>query len=195
VIRRAASVFVLVALPAATVAVIAAGLVTPGYDPVTTTISRLAIPASPAAIVVDAAIAGTGAACLALALAVTTGRPALVQAGFGFLAAALIHLDPASAMTTAVHRASSGIAVLGLAVAALQLTRVYGRLSLVLGIVEVAMLALAGALLLIPFSWWGAWERALLAVALAWMVLVATTTASTPEAAMATAAMASNTGS
>jgi len=172
--RRAAALAVLVTLPAAALAIVAAGAMTEGYDPLTTTISRLAVPGHAAAAIVDVAIGATGCACIALALAVGRARPALVVAGIGFVVAAAIHLDPSSATSTAAHRSASAAAVVGLTVAPLQLSRAYGKGFVAAWLLEVAMLALAAVLLLTPFSWWGAWERLLLAVALLWMLTAAT---------------------
>ncbi len=150
-------------LTAVTVVVIAS-LTTQGYDPITRTVSRLPAPG------VDVAIGFMAVAAFAIAAA--GGRSvALFVAAFGFALAALIHLDPASPAATTGHRVAAGIAVLGLTAA--PFARNYGRISLALGVAEVAMLAAAAVLLLTPFNAWGAWERILLSLALAWMVLVA----------------------
>lgn len=188
-IRRVAAFSVLAVLVAAALTVFAAALLTPGYDMLTTTISRLAVPGRPAAGAVDAAIAGAGLACFALAIATGAARATLALAGAGFAAAALVHLDPSSAIATSGHRAASAVAVTGLVLAPLQLARAYGRVSGMLGVLEAAILAAGGVLLFTPFPWWGAWERTLLAVALAWMVAIAARiafTAATPRARTAT---------
>ena len=165
-----------------------AGAVTPRYDPIARTVSRLAVPGAPAALATDVAIALAGLACLAVAAQVRTARVSLVMAGAGFLAAAAIHLDPDSAVATWSHRAASAIAVAGVTVAPLASWRRYGRVLLVSGIAEVAMLLLALVLLATPFNGWGAWERVLLFLALSNLVILARTIPSSDEAASARAA-------
>jgi len=163
-----------------------ASLTTQGYDPITRTVSRLPAPG------VDVAIGFMAIAAFALATA--GGRSvALFVAAFGFALAALIHLDPASPAATAGHRVVAGIAVLGLTAA--PFTRSYGRASLALGVAEVAMLAAAAVLLLTRFNAWGAWERALLALSMAWMVVVALKIVSREETASARSAASSSTAS
>jgi hypothetical protein len=173
--------------PLAALMVLVAGWVTPGYDPIARTVSRLAVPGAPAALATDLAIALAGLACVAVAVQVRAARAALVAAGAGFLVAAAIHLDPASAPATWSHRAASGIAVLGLTAAPLALWRRYGRVLLVLGLAEVAMLALALALLATPFNAWGALERVLLFLSLMALVIIARRIPSAEEAASASA--------
>ena len=166
--------------------VVVASTTTTGYDPMTRTVSRLPRPG------VDVAIGFMAVA--ALALAVATGRSvALFVAAVGFALAALIHLDPASPAATAGHRIGASIAVLGLTAA--PFARSYGRVSLALGMAEVAMLAAAAVLLLRPFNAWGAWERILLLVALAWMVVAALKIVSREETARATSAASSSSAS
>jgi len=182
----------MVAPPMAAAAVVAAGVLTPGYDPFARTVSRLAVPGMPFAVAVDLAIGLSGVACLALALAVrggeSAGRAALVAAGAGFLLAAIVHLDPASAPATVAHRGASALAVLGLTLAPLALWRAYGRVLLALGIGEVAMLGLALALFSTSFAAWGAWERGELLLGLTGLVVLARTIPSRDEAISARAA-------
>jgi uncharacterized protein DUF998 len=163
--------------PIAASLVLLAQSMTPGYDPLRRTVSRLATPGMPAAELVGIAMVLVALACFALALRLESGRGSaravLAVAGLAFLVAAAIHLDPASGSATSAHRVASGIAVLGLTVAPLALARDYGAIFLVAGAAEVAMLAVAALLLATPFAAWGAWERALLATALTWMVLIA----------------------
>jgi Protein of unknown function (DUF998) len=180
---------------AAAVIVGVAGVLTPGYDPISRTVSRLAAPEMPAAPAVDAAIAAMGLACLLLAYTSRRGRVALSVAGLGFMAAAAIHLDPASTASTAAHRAASGIAVVALGIAPFAVGRAYGILSIVLGAVALAILVSAGALLMTPFTAWGAWERLLLGVQLCWMVTIALRIASADDTSRAPVAMVSNAGS
>jgi len=161
---------------AAVAAVIVAGALTPGYDAMSRTVSRLAVPGAWAAAVVDVSIALIALTCFALALTlgpnVLAGRIALAVSGVALGGAAMVHLDPGSAGATALHRSFSAIAMLGLTAAPLTLARVYGSLSLVVGIAELGMLVIGLALLATPFDAWGAWERVLLAIPLAWMVLL-----------------------
>ena len=162
---------------------IAAGLVllaqsrTPRYDALQRTVSRLAMPGMPAAALVVIGMLLVALACFALALGLergrASGRAALAVAGFAFVVAAAVHLDPTSSSGTSAHGVASGIAVLGLIVAPLALARDYGVICLLAGAAEAAMLAVAAVLLATPFAAWGAWERALLAIALTWIVLIA----------------------
>jgi uncharacterized protein DUF998 len=163
--------------PIAAALVLIAQSITPGYDPVDRTVSRLAMPGMPAAGLVGMAMLLVTLACFALALGLERGRApargALAMAGIAFVVAAVIHLDPVSSIATTTHRVASGIAVLGLTVAPLALARDYGVMCLVAGAAEAALLALAATLMATPFAGWGAWERALLAISLSWMVLIA----------------------
>jgi hypothetical protein len=162
--------------PAAAAAVIVAGSLTPGYDAMSRTVSRLAVPGVWAAAVVDMSIALVAVTCFALALNLgpnlLAGRIALSVSGVALGGAAIVHLDPGSAGATALHHSFSAIAVLGLTAAPLILARAYGSLSLVIGVAELGMLVIGLALLATPFDAWGAWERVLLAIPLAWMVLL-----------------------
>jgi hypothetical protein len=172
-----------------------AGFVTPGYDPLTRTVSRLAAPGMPFAVQVDLAIAAMGLACVALGLAAGRGRVVLVVAGAGFVVASVIHLDPASAPSMGGHHIASGVAVGALTAAPLVTARAYGRLSLLLGLAEVALLAVAAVLLTMPFPAWGAWERCLLAVQVCWLLAIALRIASTEDTMSAPAAMVRSAGS
>ena len=177
---------------AATVAV--AGFLSPGYDAVTRTVSRLAVPGMPAAFATDLAIALAGVACLAVAVQIREARAPLLAAGSGFLAAAAIHLDSASDLGTWAHRGASALAVIGLTAAPLLLWRAYGRVLLILGMAEVAMLVVALALLPTSFNAWGAWERALLLLALGSLMVTARKIPSIDDAASPSIAIQSNAG-
>ena len=177
---------------AASAAVIFAGFATPGYDQVSRTVSRLAVPGMPRAGLVDAAIAAVGVACLALAAAIER-RNALLLAGAGFVGAALVHLDPASPAATMTHRVLTGLAVLGLALAPFA-ARGYGRLSTVLGALALALLVVAAFLVPTRFAAWGAWERLLLAIQLGWMVTIALKVASAEDTIKAPVAIANTAG-
>ncbi|HSS61685.1 MAG TPA: DUF998 domain-containing protein [Candidatus Limnocylindrales bacterium] len=183
----------------AAVTVVIAGMLTPGYDPVARTISRLASPGMPYAGAVGLAIVLVALSCIALAAALTYQsirlRAALVVAAGALLVAAAIHLDPASATATAIHRLASAVAALSLAVSPALMRRPYPRFSVIVGAIEAALLVAAPFLLATPFNAWGAWERALLALALAWLVVVAATMRSAEDTVSATSAALSSTGS
>jgi hypothetical protein len=188
------SAVAIVALPVAAALVVVAGALTPSVDALTATVSRLAVPGLPAAAAVDAAIAATGIACVALAAASRRGRLGLVVAAAGFFGAAIVHLDPSSAASTAAHRLCAGIAILGLALAQLRLAASYGLVSVGLVAVGAALLVLAAALLTTTFTWWGLWERAFLAFELAWLELAAFKIAFSEDTASASAATLSRAG-
>ena len=189
----------LVSPPAAVVLTLAAQKLTPGYELSARTVSRLAVPDAPAALLVDAAILLVALTCLVLASGLArgrlAGRVALIVAGASLSATAMIHLDPASATATWMHRAASGAAVSGLTVAPLLLTRDYGVICLAAGAAEVGMLMLGAALLATPFGAWGLWERVLLAIPLTWMVAMALTNASRQEAASTSSPIRRRSGS
>ena len=191
--------FAIVVPPIAVLLTLEAQWMTPAYDPVARTVSRLAVAGAPAAVLVDGAIALCALTCFMLASGLSNGRRAdrisLVVAGVALSCAALIHLDPASATATWAHRAATGVAVGGLTAAPLLLARDYGAICLVAGAAEVAMLALGAALLATPFDAWGLWERALLAIPLTWMVLIALMNVSAHEAASASNPILSRSGS
>ena len=197
--NRSARVLGIAAPPIAVVTVLVAGAVSPGYDPLLRTVSRLAVPGMPAAAAVDLSIGLIGLACFGLASGLVRGAPvgrvALTVSGLAFLAAAVVHLDPASAGATAMHRLASALAVVGLTVAPLALARAYGPVSFAVGVAELAMLVIGLGLLATSFDGWGAWERLLLAIPLAWMVLMAVTIDSTDETISAKSASLSRSGS
>src|SRR2546429_8432789 len=92
-------------------------------------------------------------------------------------------------------RFASAVAVIGLTVAPLALARAYGPVSLAVGVAEVTMLVSGLVLLATSFDAWGAWERLLLAIPLAWMVLIAVTMDSMDETTSARSATLSRSGS
>lgn len=182
---RIAGWFCLLALPAAAVTVTVAGLVTPDYDAMTRTVSRLAEPGRPAAFEVDIALSLVAAALLLLGL-ISRQRGVLLLAGGALLVVASVHLDPKSASATAVHRLASGTAMLALTFATVGYWRGLG----------LAMIGLLGvALLLAPtgFSAWGLWERAFLVLAMASVMLMSRV--SVEETMSAPAAIDSSRGS
>jgi hypothetical protein len=164
--------------------VLVGGLVTPGYDPVQRTISRLAEPGLPAAVAVGSAIFVVGLALLGLAVALgpraIAGRTLLGIAGASLLMAAAVPLDPASERATTVHRAATMIAMVALVAVPLVFAptlrrregwRGYGPLSFALGVAAIGVLLVGLTLLPTTFAV-GAWERCFLALPMAWMVLV-----------------------
>jgi hypothetical protein len=183
--RLVAGAFGIVAPLIAAAVVLVAGWMTPGYDPLARTISRLAEPGLPSAFAIDLAICLVGIACLALALTLgpgsTGGRTLLAGAGLTLLVAAAIHLDPASGRATTEHRLATFVAMLALIGAPLAFASSlkrsagwerYGRISFVFGAAEVGTLLVGLALLPTTFAGWGAWERCFLALPIAWMVIL-----------------------
>jgi hypothetical protein len=174
-IRRICAVLGLVAPPLAVVLVMVAGAITPGYDPLTRTVSRLEVPGMPETWMVELAIGLIAISCFAVAFAehgYSLVRWALVVAAGALAGAALVRLDPASTTSTAAHRIATGIAILGLTVAPLAAARSYDRVSLGIGVAELAALSLGLALLPTSFSAWGLWERCLLVLPLAWILVM-----------------------
>jgi Protein of unknown function (DUF998) len=183
--KRLAGALGVVAPPAAAVAVFVAGWLTPGYDPLARTISRLAEPGLPAAVLAELVITAVGVALIVLAIALGPGsgggRALLAVAGAGLLVAAVIRLDPASDSATAEHRLATTIAMLGLTGAPLafapSLRRragwvAYAPVSFAFGAAEVAVLLVGLVLLPTTFAEWGAWERCFLALPMAWIVVL-----------------------
>src|SRR5256886_8307443 len=119
-LNRLSRVLGIAAPPIAVVTVLVAGAVSPGYDPLLRTVSRLAVPGMPAAAAVDLSIGLIGLACFGLASGLVRGAPvgrvALTVSGLAFLGAAVVHLDPASAGATGMHRLPPGPPRAGFAV-------------------------------------------------------------------------------
>ena len=119
----------------------------------------------------------------------------LAIAGAGLLVAAAIRLDPVSQSATTEHRVATTFAMLALAGAPFAFAS-YGRISVVVGIAEVAMLLVGLALMPTTFGAWGAWERCFLALPMAWIVWLAwMRSASADDALKAAAASPSSRGS
>jgi hypothetical protein len=169
----------------ASAVVLVAGQLTPGYDPLRRTISRLAEPGLPAALPVELAILMVGLALIGLAFSLepggVSGRFLLASAGLALLVATAVRLDPSSAAATTVHRLATTVAMLTLTASMLAIApalrgrpgwRDYGPLSFRLGAAAAGLLLIGLALLPTAFSAWGAWERSFLALPMAWMVLV-----------------------
>mgnify|MGYP001431589800 CR=1 FL=1 len=197
---RVAGALGVTAPPVAAALVLVGGLMTPGYDPFTRTISRLASPGLPGAFGVELAISFVGAALLGLAVVVRpgsqVGRALIGVAGVGLLVTAAIRLDPASSTATTEHRLATTVAMLALTAAPLAFAGSYGRISFGFGVAEVCMLLVGLALLPTTFAAWGAWERCFLALPMAWMVWLAwISSVSTDDTMKAPAASQSSSGS
>lgn len=184
--RSVAAFFGMLAPPIAAALVLGAGWLTPGYDPLARTISRLAEPGLPAASAIDVAICLVGIASLALAVTLGPGsrwgRALLAGAGAALLVAAAVHLDTASGRATTEHRLATFVAMLALVSAPLAFASSlkrragwerYGRISFVFGAAAVGALLVGLALLPTPFAEWGAWERCFLMLPTAWLVIIA----------------------
>jgi hypothetical membrane protein len=187
-VRLSAAVAVVGPLVAAVVS-LAVGRLNPGYDPVRSSVSRLAEVGAPGALVMDAAIALLGLSLIALALAMrwTPGRsvPAAVFlvgiAGLAFVAGSLVRIDPAAQLTVLGHRAATGTALVCLVFASLVASRArpgqttgarYRQASLAFGVLAAAGLIGAVGLLFDGFPG-GVWERAMAVLTLGWAELSA----------------------
>jgi len=182
--RRRWALLGVVSPPLAAVLVLMAGVLTPGYDPVDRTISRLAAPGGTTAAAALVATCLVALSCLVVAMSIhgRVSRWALIVAGVALFLTDVFRLDDTSATSTVLHRLASGVAVGGLVVAPLG----YGPISVVIGAVEVGLLIVALPLLPTSFDAWGLWERCLLALPLAWMVFVAARVIVSSEAAIKT---------
>ena len=178
------------AAPLAAALIVAwAGTVTPGYDPATRTISRLAEPGLPAAGEVDLALYLVATALLGLAV-VRRPRMWISIAGVSMLFVATIHLDQMSAATTSAHRLASAIAMLALTRASFD-----QRVSRIFGWMLVVLLLAAPVLLIAGFADWGVWERCFAVVSIgSVMVMAATAMLSSDERMRAPAATTSAPG-
>jgi hypothetical protein len=172
----------------AAVVSLAVGRLNPGYDPVHSSVSRLAEVGAPGALVMDAAIALLGLSLLSLALAIAWSgagtRPVAVLvgvAGLAFVAGSLVRIDPASPATVLGHRAATGTALVCLVFASLIASRArpgdvagarYRQASLALGVLATAGLIVATGLLFNGFPG-GVWERGMAILTLGWAELTA----------------------
>lgn len=172
----------------AAAASLAVGRLNPGYDPVRTSVSRLAQVGAPGGLAMDAAIALLGLSLISLAIAIrwscaaTPPVAVLVGiAGLAFVAGALVRIDPAAPLTVVGHRAATGTALVCLAFASLVVSQArpgeiagarYRQASLALGVAAAAGLIGAVGLLFdgIPG---GVWERTMAILTLGWAELTA----------------------
>lgn len=173
--------------PAVAAVLLAAGWLSPSYDPVRTTISHLGQRGQPFALEVNLSIAALGLAYGAVAWALhrALGRPAraaaaaLAVAGTALVGVAVVSRNPVHPIP---HRAVALVLFLALAVAPLLVAgaarreerwRRHAALSLATVAASFAMLLVGAAGVVHGGLPAGAWERAYTAVNLAWLTVVA----------------------
>lgn len=160
----------------------------PGYDPVRRTVSRLAEPGAPRAALAGVALAALGLAVLAVAWELwrrvggAAAPRVLALAGLAFLGVAAVARDPGRPALLVAHRTIALCLFLSLTIAPLLTARALGRdpawrglaaASLAASALSLALLVLAPVLLLAGELPAGVWERAFAGVGLAWVTLVA----------------------
>lgn len=173
---------------------LAAGLLTPAYDPVRSSVSYLAGRGQPYATALNGAFVLLGISLAALAWALDrhldgrarAGCLLLATAGIGLLAVALVARDPAHPQVTSTHRLLAAAAFTAWALApllvGLRLPRSrFAAASLAIAALSLALLAAGGIALPRHLLPGGAWERALAAVELTWVCLVAVRLLGTPR--------------
>src|SRR4029077_20390924 len=160
------------------------GSLDPGYDPIQTSVSRLAEKGAPDEGVMNFAIACLGISFLALAFAMASDHCGVAPFAAGLVSAAALALwaataaqiDPGNPATVIAHRGASGVAFAALAAAQLaaglvsekdRAYRGYRLASLVTGAVS-ALLLVAGVGLLFDGFPGGLWERAVALLAFTW---------------------------
>lgn len=166
--------------------VLLAGIATPGYDPLRRTVSALAIPGYPYAPVVGVMIALLGG-CVAWSAwpllrahhGARWAAVALVAAGAGLVALAIVTREAHSGPRTRLHQAIAAVtllvfaatpALLALGLRHVPNVRRLSRASLVAATASVALLAMQAALVGAGHFPGGAWERAFVAVDLLWLI-------------------------
>jgi hypothetical membrane protein len=169
---------------------LAAGRLTPAYDPVRFTVSYLAARGQPYALTVNAAFALLGVSLAATAWALDrhlagrtrAGCLLLALAGVGLLGVAVVSRDPAHPQLTALHRVIAAVALLSLGLSPLLVGyrvwrdegwRRMAVASVAIGVVSVVELAGGGILLPRHALPGGAWERVLVGLELLWVCLIA----------------------
>jgi hypothetical protein len=178
-----------VAPPLAAAALLGFGWLSPGYDPLRRTVSRLAEPGAPYALEVRVVLGVLALALLGIAWCLdrrhaTGARPAAVAlavAGLALLGVAVVRRDAAQPAVLVVHRllALALFAALALAplLAAVGLRPHPARWLLAASALTAALsavlVAAAVALLLAGILPSGAWERAFVGVNLLWVTLLA----------------------
>ncbi|HEY7201640.1 MAG TPA: DUF998 domain-containing protein [Candidatus Dormibacteraeota bacterium] len=173
--------------PAVAAVLLAAGWLSPGYDPVRFTISHLGQRGQPFALEVNLSIAALGLAYVAVAWALDralgprarAGAAALAVAGAALVGVALVSRNPAHPIP---HRAVALVLFLSLAVAPLLVAaaarrearwRRHAALSLATVAASAAMLVVGGLGVVLGGVPAGAWERVFTGVNLAWLTVVA----------------------
>lgn len=163
------------------------GGLNPAYNPLRTSVSRLAEKGAPDAAVMNLAIAILGMSLFALAFgfawADRSAAPIVAvlvaTAGLALLVATAIQIDPASPATVVAHRIASGVAFATLALAVLGVGMLpaaddsdgrYRRASLLIGSLSLLGL-IAGVGLLFNGFPGGLWERAIAFLTLGWAEL------------------------
>jgi hypothetical membrane protein len=173
--------------PAAAAVLLAAGWLSPGYDPVRTTVSHLGQHGQPFALAVNLTFAALGVAYLGVAWALRrslgprarAGSCVVALAGLALVGVAIVSRDPAHPIP---HRAVALTLFLALALAPLLLGGClradprwarHARLSLATFAASAALLVAGAAGLVHGGLPAGAWERAFTGLNLAWLVAVA----------------------
>jgi len=169
-----------VACPVAAAAVLGvAGWLSPGYDPLRTTISHLGQRGQPFALAVNLSFAALGVAYVAVAWALrrshgpraAAGATVLAIAGVAVIGVALISRDPVSPVP---HRTAALVFFLALGLAPLLTARVrHRRYSLATFAISAALLLVGLVGVVLGGVPAGAWERTYATINLAWLVTVA----------------------
>lgn len=185
----AAAVAGLAGPPLAAAVVLAVGWLSPGYDPLHRTVSRLAEVGAPHAMIVNLTLAGLGLSLLAAAWAlggrlggrVRPGAVTLALAGAALVGVAALSRQPGDHTRLVAHRIAALTLFLALALApplsgaGLRSDPVWRRwagFSLTAGALSLALLITAAALLSVGVLPAGAWERAYVGVNLLWVTLL-----------------------
>jgi len=169
--------------PAAAAVLLLAGWLSPGYDPVRTTLSHLGQRGQPFALAVNLAFAALGFAYVGVAWALGrslgrrgwSGAGLLAVAGVALVGVAVVSRDPARPVP---HRLVALVLFLALALAPLLVagrlrgTR-HGALSLATFAASTALLVVGVAGVLHGRLPAGAWERAFTGLNLVWLVVMA----------------------
>jgi hypothetical membrane protein len=187
---RVAALAGVVAPPLASAALLGFGWLSPGYDPLRRTVSRLAEPGAPYALPVDLTLAVLGLALLAVAWALrqrhaARARPqaaALAVAGLALLGLAVVGRDASRPPLLVTHRVLALTLFLGLALAPLLAAvsvrgdpgrRAWMAASLATAALSALLLAAAVALVVTGHLPAGVWERAFMGLNLLWVTLLA----------------------
>ena len=194
---RLAALAGVVAPPTASAALLGFGWLSPGYDPLRRTVSRLAEPGAPYALAVDLTLAALGLALLAVAWALherhaPRARPpaaALALAGVALLGVALVGRDASRPALLVTHRALALALFLGLALAPLLAAaslradpawRAWTAASLATAALSALLLAAAVLLVVTGRLPAGVWERTFMGLNLLWVMLLAARLARAP---------------